>query len=235
MPLTDPYDTLGVDPKASADEIKKAFRKKAIKHHPDKGGDSETFNAVALAYHVIGHADRRAEFDTRGEYREAHSTDRSACNMISRMMVDILAKPSCIYTDIVSEMKQRMGETIREGRAKFSGCQAERAKNIAHLRECKSRIHVKPGGVPVMIAFVEQSIETEERQLVLERMESEDCERDCKRAIEILNGCSFERKERDPGRRPSNWTDEMLEQYPPHLKHMFEKITMEAGYGVPTR
>lgn len=35
------YDLIGVDKKATSDEIKKAFRKKALKEHPDKGGDPE--------------------------------------------------------------------------------------------------------------------------------------------------------------------------------------------------
>lgn len=37
------YDLLGVDQKASMDEIKKAFRKLALKNHPDRGGDKEKF------------------------------------------------------------------------------------------------------------------------------------------------------------------------------------------------
>jgi len=41
------YKLLGVDRKASTAEIKKAYRKAAIKHHPDKGGDEATFKAIS--------------------------------------------------------------------------------------------------------------------------------------------------------------------------------------------
>lgn len=47
------YDILGVKKSASADEIKKAFRKLAQKHHPDAGGDEETFKEINEAYEVL--------------------------------------------------------------------------------------------------------------------------------------------------------------------------------------
>jgi DnaJ family protein A protein 2 len=40
------YTELGVDKKATGDEIKKAYRKLAVKHHPDRGGDKEKFQAI---------------------------------------------------------------------------------------------------------------------------------------------------------------------------------------------
>ena len=58
------YDVLGVSPNATAKEIKKAYRKKALEHHPDKGGDEETFKAVAEAWTVLGDEDKRAECES---------------------------------------------------------------------------------------------------------------------------------------------------------------------------
>ena len=59
----DHYQTLGVARSASADEIKRAFRKLAMQHHPDRGGDETRFKEIQAAYDVLGDAQRRAEYD----------------------------------------------------------------------------------------------------------------------------------------------------------------------------
>ena len=57
------YDVLGVPTDASEADIKKAFRKLASQHHPDKGGDTNKFQQIQEAYEVLGDADRRHEYD----------------------------------------------------------------------------------------------------------------------------------------------------------------------------
>lgn len=60
------YDVLGVKKSASADEIKKAFRKLAQKHHPDAGGDEETFKQINEAYEVLSDPQKRKMYDRFG-------------------------------------------------------------------------------------------------------------------------------------------------------------------------
>lgn len=62
----DYYKTLGVEKGASQDEIKKAFRTLAHKHHPDKGGDEKKFKEASEAYQVLSDEKKRAEYDTYG-------------------------------------------------------------------------------------------------------------------------------------------------------------------------
>lgn len=59
----DHYATLGVTKTATQDEIKRAFRKLASQHHPDKGGDTAKFQAIQAAYAVLGDEQKRAEYD----------------------------------------------------------------------------------------------------------------------------------------------------------------------------
>ncbi|TAK89184.1 molecular chaperone DnaJ [Patescibacteria group bacterium] len=67
MAKRDYYDILGVSKSASADEIKRAYRKLAMKHHPDKhGGDDKEFKEVAEAYEVLKDDQKRAQYDQFG-------------------------------------------------------------------------------------------------------------------------------------------------------------------------
>ena len=70
MAKRDYYDILGVSKGASDDELKKAYRKLAIKYHPDKNPDNpeaeEKFKEAAEAYEVLSNADKRAQYDRFG-------------------------------------------------------------------------------------------------------------------------------------------------------------------------
>lgn len=59
------YQILGVSETATQEEIKKAYRKKAVEHHPDKGGSEETFKQIASAYDVLGDENKRRDYDNR--------------------------------------------------------------------------------------------------------------------------------------------------------------------------
>jgi molecular chaperone DnaJ len=63
----DYYNVLGVEKKATKDDIKKAFRKLAHKYHPDKGGDDSKFKEITEAYSVLGDDKKRREYDTYGQ------------------------------------------------------------------------------------------------------------------------------------------------------------------------
>nr|AMO51602.1 DnaJ protein [Piper colubrinum] len=61
------YEILGVSKNAGQDELKKAYRKAAIRNHPDKGGDPEKFKELAQAYEVLNDPEKREIYDQYGE------------------------------------------------------------------------------------------------------------------------------------------------------------------------
>jgi curved DNA-binding protein len=70
--MTDAYTTLGVARDATEDEIKKAYRSMASKHHPDKGGDTAKFQEVQSAYETLSDPDKRYVHDNPQQYNHAH-------------------------------------------------------------------------------------------------------------------------------------------------------------------
>jgi DnaJ-class molecular chaperone len=61
--MIDYYSTLGVAKTATQDEIKRAFRKLASQHHPDKGGDTARFQEIQAAYDTLGDSAKRQQYD----------------------------------------------------------------------------------------------------------------------------------------------------------------------------
>ena len=79
---TEMYKILGVDKKATDAEIKKAYRKLAVKNHPDKGGDVEEFKKIQGAYEVgddVGGAGCGGWHDTRTKLCIPHARKCSEC------------------------------------------------------------------------------------------------------------------------------------------------------------
>lgn len=59
----DHYATLGISKNASAEEIKKAYRKLASRHHPDKGGDKAKFQQIQEAYSILSDPEKKEQYD----------------------------------------------------------------------------------------------------------------------------------------------------------------------------
>jgi DnaJ-class molecular chaperone len=62
--MSNHYQTLGVDRNATPDEIKRAYRKLASQHHPDKGGDKTKFQEIQSAYDTLSDPQKRAMHDS---------------------------------------------------------------------------------------------------------------------------------------------------------------------------
>lgn len=61
------YKILGLEKTADANQIKKAYRKLAMRHHPDKGGDPEKFKEITKAHEILSDPEKREKYDKYGE------------------------------------------------------------------------------------------------------------------------------------------------------------------------
>lgn len=67
----DYFNILGVAPDANDEEIKKAYKRLAMKHHPDRGGDQAQFQSVQEAYDVLSNPQRRAQWNQERQFEQA--------------------------------------------------------------------------------------------------------------------------------------------------------------------
>ncbi|VAI60929.1 unnamed protein product [Triticum turgidum subsp. durum] len=97
----DPYEVLGVGRNATEQEIKSAFRRMALKYHPDKNADdpvaSEKFQEATFSYNILSDPDKRRQYDSSGfEAIEADSheleLDLSSLNTVNTMFAALFSK-----------------------------------------------------------------------------------------------------------------------------------------------
>ncbi|KAH6605652.1 hypothetical protein Trco_004805 [Trichoderma cornu-damae] len=127
-PAIDPYEVLGLERTATADQVKSAYRKAALKNHPDKVPDSqkakahETFQSIAFAYAVLSDAARRKRYDTTG------STAESIVDSEGFDWSDYYREQ---FRDAISE------DAIRKFAEKYKGSDEEKDDVLVAFEECR--------------------------------------------------------------------------------------------------
>ena len=121
------YESLGVDKGASADEIKKAYRKKASEHHPDKGGDNEKMTEITRAYGVLGNEKGRARYDSTGK-EEEEPFDKRFQEFIQMFLLKLIETNNVDSTDLIGELKKIARQNIRGTEAAKKDCLARKKR-----------------------------------------------------------------------------------------------------------
>lgn len=70
--MKDYYNILGIDATASEDQIRQAYKRLAMQHHPDRGGDAAHFQEIQEAYSTLTDPERRAQWEQQRNFQDAH-------------------------------------------------------------------------------------------------------------------------------------------------------------------
>ena len=89
--MSNPFQTLGVQENASDVDIKKAYKKLAMQHHPDRGGDNKKFQEISEAYDTIKTAEKRQQYQQAKQFggftRQSQPFDLIYLNNLKKCLV----------------------------------------------------------------------------------------------------------------------------------------------------
>lgn len=130
---TELYDTLGVSPDASPEDIKAAHRRAVKQNHPDAGGNTDAFRAVQRAYDVLSDPKHRARYDATGSTDTMNREDRISAMAQERfgaMLIEILQSddPFVFRRDWVAEAKRQAGKDRTRITAELKAIKAKQAQ-----------------------------------------------------------------------------------------------------------
>lgn len=139
----DLYAVLGVARTATTEEIEKAYRKLARKHHPDLGGDKATFQNLALAKEILCDPEKRKLYDETGQIGEKRRTFQAEAEMMLIALIDkymiednIPPKPFDVIRAEIENAYAKGEQSIKDARRflkklnrRFKSFQRQIAKN----------------------------------------------------------------------------------------------------------
>jgi curved DNA-binding protein CbpA len=138
----DLYHILGVPKKASQDVIAKAYRQKAVKMHPDMGGDPDAFKLLAFAYEVLGDEEARKRYDETGQTDKPGNNQAisDAIKFFHDALFRIISQGLDVETKDILGMAHREIQAAREGINKeIENVQ----RNINGLKKALKRLRIK--------------------------------------------------------------------------------------------
>lgn len=134
------YETLGVDKSASTSEIKRAYRRRASKAHPDKaGGDGSAMAALNKAHEVLTDPVRRLNYDASGRDCEPPPLHEAAQNMLSTFFAEGLSNDE--VNDVTVYVRGRLDSVVQGA----TTAAADARMKIKRFEKKRARITVKSG------------------------------------------------------------------------------------------
>lgn len=178
------YDDLGVPQDASTDDIKKAYRKKAKKVHPDKGGSADKFRTLVRAYSILSDDEKRKH----GENPDSMGQDQQPISIVFQIFNAIVDN---INFDIDhSDLFEVVRQNIRQNQQNSRSQKSTYENNIKRYENIKNRINTRNNEQKsdLFIRFIEDKIRDCNNALIQtdKNIKLNDD------ALALLDGCEYE-------------------------------------------
>jgi len=193
MNKKNPYETLNVPKDATEAEIKKAYRDKAKKEHPDVGGDTEKFKETTHAYSLISSPEKRDYYDKHGEEMPQENTDSRANKLIHQLIDAILAEctpEQILKLDIVKRIVGSINDNLSKLRQEISNqkTMAERLQKLSDIFD-KKLTHKKS---KTQINFFKASVDEKKKFININLAELDNQNKILDKALELMTDFSFD-------------------------------------------
>ena len=150
-----PYDELGVSVHATSEEIRQKYKTLAQIHHPDKGGDEETFKRIKFAYEILSDPIRRTEYDTTGKFGTDTSIKDEALHNLAQMLFGIIPNFNPEHDNLIQLMTNKVTELKQECTSNIDVCN----NFVAHLNKIVARLKIKTDNENLLLGFVNTQID----------------------------------------------------------------------------
>jgi curved DNA-binding protein CbpA len=156
----DLYESLGIIPDATDDEIKQAYRKNAMKKHPDRGGSKEEFHALQVAYDVLTDPEKRQRYDETGKAGPDTEED-VMMNQLGALLLQLVDTMDVELQDIAGAMKRIIAEKIVAQDKAVAGMRHK----ILLREKAIQRLSRKSGGENAFASILEDDVANLEQQI----------------------------------------------------------------------
>lgn len=158
------YDVLGIDKDATAEEIKKAYRAKAKKHHEDKGGDNEQMILINRAYSVLKDPIKRKHYDETGE-ESSFNFEQKFAALVQKLFFKVVGQSASIeHEDLIRKFKEEIQTALSAQEDQLEDLQ----KALDKLQKIIDRISVKKGPNHIVNVLSNNMIEMKKLEKNLE-------------------------------------------------------------------
>lgn len=251
------YELLGVRGDATDLELKKAYRKAAIKNHPDKGGDEETFKMVGEAYRVLSDNNLRADYDKYGKKKPTdevglkEATDMFGALFGGERFMDLIGEISLIKdfgkaSEIMmtEEEKEELEAQMKADHKKVNGedssatADASAASTSASAVDAAGKKAAEAGGSTSEVAEAKKKEELKQKQKMtpeqkakLEEFEKEKEANERKRVEDLTQKLKDRIRPFVEAKNPGDKDDSETQLFERKMKEEAEDLKLES-FGV---